>query len=474
MSLRKWISIGLLLGLPLFAAPQTGLVREATAATTAALIDLNTATADQLETLPGIGPAKAKAIIEGRPYKSLKDFESRNIVPATTVDKFKDQLTVAKAKPATTDAAAATAAQPGGKVDLNTATADELQALPGVGPAKAKAIIEGRPYKSLKDFESRNIVAAATVDKFKEQLTVSKAKAAATETASTPTPAPAQPGGKVDLNTATADELETLPGIGPAKAKAIIEGRPYTSLKDFESRNIVAASTVDKFRDQLTVTKAKAKPTTTAATTAPAPAEPAGTVDLNTATVDELQSLPGIGPVKAQAIVDGRPYKSVKDFESRNVVAASTLDKFRDQVTVTKARPAVAETPEEKSPAEPVGKIDLNSATLEELEVLPGVGPVRAKAIVEGRPYASLAQFESKGIIPAGVFDKFKSATEVVSAPGKPSSAQGTPGQVAAQKRIRMCGAKWRAAKAEDKIPAGLTWPQYWSQCNTALKNRGY
>jgi hypothetical protein len=37
-----------------------------------------------------------------------------------------------------------------------------------------------------------------------------------------------------------------------------------------------------------------------------------------------------------------------------------------------------------------------------------------------------------------------------------------------------MCGAKWRAAKAADKIPSGMTWPQYWSQCNTALKDRGY
>ena len=391
MSIRKWISIGMVLGLPLFAAPQLAFIQRSAAATTAALIDLNTATIDQLEALPGIGPAKAKAIIEGRPYTSLKDFGSRNIVPASTVEKFKDQVTVAKAKPATTEAAS-TAAQPSGKVDLNTATADELETLPGVGPAKAKAIIEGRPYKSLKDFESRNIVAASTVEKFKGQLTLSKAKAAATETAAAEIPA--QPSDKVDLNTATVDELLALPGIGPAKANAIIEGRPYASLKDFESRNIVAASTVEKFKGQIMVSKARTKT-------------------------------------------------------------------------------AVAETPEEKNPPEPVGKIDLNTATAEELEVLPGVGPVRAKAIAEGRPYASLAQFESTGIIPASVFDKFKSATEV-SGSGKASSSQGTPGQVAAQKRIRMCGAKWRAARADDKIPSGMTWPQYWSQCNTALKARGY
>ena len=197
-------------------------------------------------------------------------------------------------------------------------------------------------------------------------------------------------------------------------------------------------------------------------------------IDLNSASIDELQALPGIGPAKAKAIIEGRPYKSLKDFESRGIVAASTVDKFKGDVSVTKLKPVAADTPEEKNVPEPTGKIDLNSATAEELEVLPGVGPARAKAIVEGRPYASLAQFEQKAIIPAGLFGKFKSATEVVPVSGKVAAAQGTPGREAAQKRIRMCGSKWRAAKAESKIPEGVTWPQFWSQCNIALKNRGY
>ena len=274
----------------------------------------------------------------------------------------------------------------------------------------------------------------------------------------------------VDLNSATAEELQALPGIGPVKAKAIIEGRPYKSLKDFESRGIVPASTVDKLKGQVTVAKA-AKPA--AETAAPAPAEK---VDLNTATIDELGTLPGIGPARANAIIEGRPYKSLKDFESRGIVAASAVEKFKDQVTVSKvqaAKPAVAETPEEKNPPEPLGKIDLNTATAEELEVLPGIGPARAKAIIEGRPYKSLADVEARGLMPASVFNGLKGAIEVTGAKAA-GSGNGTPGQLAAQKRIKMCGAKWRAAKPAGKIPDGMTWPQFWSQCNTALKDRGY
>ena len=56
-----------------------------------------------------------------------------------------------------------------------------------------------------------------------------------------------------------------------------------------------------------------------------------------------------------------------------------------------------------------------------------------------------------------------------------PAAAAGAPrqqtaGMAAAHDRQRRCGAQWRADKAAGKIPAGQTWPQYWSQCNTRLK----
>ena len=62
-----------------------------------------------------------------------------------------------------------------------------------------------------------------------------------------------------------------------------------------------------------------------------------GLVNLNTATADQLDTLPGIGPVTAAKIVAsraGNPFKSPDDLVTRKLVTASTLAKFRDQVTV--------------------------------------------------------------------------------------------------------------------------------------------
>lgn len=134
----------------------------------------------------------------------------------------------------------------------------------------------------------------------------------------------------VDINHATPAELDTLPGIGPGKAQAIVDFRkrhgPFQTVEDLAKVSGIGPATVANLADRVVARPPQPGPPPepdapdAIASIAPGRALPdlAGPdVDVNQADVDTLQTLPGIGPTKAFAIVQDRdrrgPYSSCHD-----------------------------------------------------------------------------------------------------------------------------------------------------------------
>jgi len=236
-------------------------------------VDLNSATAEELMTLPGVGEAFARKIIDGRPHKEIADL-ARAGVPARTIDALKP-LTVIRPLP-----------EP---VDVNSAPVDRLETLPGVGPAMAREIVAARPLAGYEDVARLKGIGPAKLDALRGRLAFSG-----------PGSAP---------RTKAAPGREVAPGREAVPRKEAIPGKEAVPRKEALPR-----------------TKADAREAPRAA--------PGARVDLNTATREQLDALPGIGPVKAQAIIDARPFATIEDVMKVRGIKEGEFAKIKDAITV--------------------------------------------------------------------------------------------------------------------------------------------
>jgi competence protein ComEA len=135
-------------------------------------------------------------------------------------------------------------------ININTATVNEIDKLPMIGPSKAKAIIDYRekigPFEQASDLLNVKGIGKSTLDKISALITgfssntnkIEKLKAK-----------------KININTAILAEIETLPSIGEIKAREIIKYReahgPFRELKDLLNVKGIGSKTIEKMKDMI-------------------------------------------------------------------------------------------------------------------------------------------------------------------------------------------------------------------------------
>ena len=127
-------------------------------------------------------------------------------------------------------------------------------------------------------------------------------------------------------------------------------------------------------------------PDTSGMATAPGTAPADARLDPNTASREQLVAIEGMTPAAADAVIAGRPHQ---DMRSVNKALSSLPEAVRDSVYTKVWK-----------------RIDLNTASVAEIELIPGVGPRMRHEFEEYRPYTSMAQFRRE-------IGKYVDSTEV-------------------------------------------------------------
>ena len=252
------------------AAQNSARISETTASSAAKLINVNTATASQLCSLKGIGEKKAAAIIQYRDehgdFTSVDQLLNVPGIGEKLLESFRDRITTGPAEiqpePARTTAGAElsesaehaesaeipaeTTAAENTNTLINTATAQQLCSLKGIGEKKAAAIIQYRDehgdFTSVDQLLNVPGIGEKLLESFRDRITTGPAEiqpeparttagaelsesAEHAESAEIPAETTAAENTNTLINTATAQQLCSLKGIGEKKAAAIIHYR---------------------------------------------------------------------------------------------------------------------------------------------------------------------------------------------------------------------------------------------------------
>ncbi len=267
------------------------------------------------------------------------------------------------ATPMLSRAARPGSAAPAACKDVNTATGAEFEMVSGIGPSRAAAIVEYRaangPFASVADLESVSGIGPATVARVR-QANFCVPDATSSETGPMPSidgsapqsgpsgegsSGPAPPQDCMNINTATVADFQSITGIGPSRARSIIEYRdangPFASVQAMSAVPGIGPATVSAIARAgfCTATGGFERPSEASRSDTPsgAPgrtqagqaARSVNCADINTASESDFRRVRGIGEAKARAIVEYReangPFLSVQGLLKVSGIGQATL-----------------------------------------------------------------------------------------------------------------------------------------------------
>ncbi len=256
------------------------------------------------------------------------------------------------------------------RVDINSAKGEELELLSGVGPAYAERIIAARPFCSIDDLSRVSGIGEATVNNIKTQ------GIAYVETG---------------LQCSTKEET-------PTEKKEEKESNDEALLLFLEIQERLRALREKIDSQEETSPEKKGE-------TAPSVREKVESVEINSASKEELELISGIGSFLAERIINARPFCELDDLLGVSGIGDATLKRIKEQgiAYVDPAEKCFTEEEEEKEEESEIEeeeeteeeieeelRVEINSASKEELELITGVGPATAQKIIEARPFCEL------------------------------------------------------------------------------------
>jgi DNA uptake protein ComE-like DNA-binding protein len=159
------------------------------------IVDLNTATEEVLRGLPHMNDAAAKAVLEGRPFTSIRDANAVLRAQSLTAEQLSELYGKAFVH-----------------INLNTATGEEIMLIPGAGERMAHEFEEYRPWRSFAQFnrEIGKYVGPEETARLAQYCFI-----------------------PINLNTASDEDILSIPGLGQRMLHEFKEYRPYTSMEQF-------------------------------------------------------------------------------------------------------------------------------------------------------------------------------------------------------------------------------------------------